>query len=873
MDAYKTTGLWISSLAEQQDDSHREHREALRNTFLEFRDKVKVLVAGIQATAPNLTVHDISHLDRLWETASLIAGPNYPLNALEAFVFGGALLLHDSALCYEAYEGGLAGVRATTAWKDAYSYEMLHTTDTEAAENNADFTALRQLHADQAEKLIGHAWINCDNADQLYLLENSSLRNHLGNLIGKIAASHHWTIEDVSSKLTRQFNAPPSYPQDWRVDPVKIACLLRCADAGHFYHDRAPDFLRALLKRSGISANHWKSQNWITRLDVDQSDATRESIVYTSSQDFGPSDRDAWWVASDAVDLLTKEINSSNALLIENSIPDSPAFAIRRVTGAASPELLSKYITTIDWTPFPVNIHVSNIENLADSLGGENLYGKDAHKDNLEIVFRELIQNSTDAIHARKTIEETDFSPNLKIVVRTEVDGENEFMWIDFIDNGVGMSKRVLTGPFLDFGTSFWASNLLHSEFPGLRSSTFRPVGKYGIGFFSVFMAADDVVVTTKTRNGGAESALRLVFSGHSKFRPLLQTGPFDDLPMSASTIVSIKLKERYLPFINDVEITRNVQGVPNIKTDFSDYVIGIAAGITVPISLTRNGIEKLIFKGHPISNINAIADWLTSMSYAKGDSNYPSLSEYIENASNRAEVIVEDGEILGFAALASKVEFQHSCLSARTTGGLSHSAHSRPGAPFVGFMEVHPISAKREPGAYVASDDTLRNWCNSQLNKLKREGLDSIQRLFLPYYLCEFKVDPTEIALLRITVKHENNDDIGATSIVNIEQCVDILETSEVGFFAGEGYGYAESLTVCASDKVIISPVSGGLFSYIRFENGVPANNLGFADCIHRSAIKRGLLPTWRAEETTVRGRFGNAMTLWVCSTALSLQ
>jgi len=77
-------------------------------------------VGRIASALPNLTQHDISHLDALWETATLIAGKDYPINPLEAFVFGGAILLHDSALSFEAYSGGITAIRSTIKWQDAY---------------------------------------------------------------------------------------------------------------------------------------------------------------------------------------------------------------------------------------------------------------------------------------------------------------------------------------------------------------------------------------------------------------------------------------------------------------------------------------------------------------------------------------------------------------------------------------------------------------------------------------------------------------------------------------------------------------------------------------------------------------------------------
>ena len=53
------------------------------------------------------TVHDLSHLDALWEMADLIVGTNFILNPAEAFVFGVAVLLHDAGMTVAAYPGGM----------------------------------------------------------------------------------------------------------------------------------------------------------------------------------------------------------------------------------------------------------------------------------------------------------------------------------------------------------------------------------------------------------------------------------------------------------------------------------------------------------------------------------------------------------------------------------------------------------------------------------------------------------------------------------------------------------------------------------------------------------------------------------------------
>lgn len=324
------TGLWAVSLGLKDADQEIERkRELLRSVLLRFRERASVITARIAATFPDLTVHDVTHLDALWETASLIAGDGYPLNPLEAFVLGGAILLHDAAHCFEAYAGGKTAVRSTLVWKDALASEIAAHPDEphEKLEQYCDFAAIRLLHAQQAEKLGEREWKSENDTSSFFFIEDTDLRSKYGALIGRIAASHNWSIDDVKSRLRGQVNAPGNWPSEWRVDPIKIACLLRCADAAHIDNRRAPDFLLALIRRSGVSLDHWKAQNWLSRVDADQSDPTKSSLLVTSTRAFKPSDASAWWVGG----LTNQVIRAANVFL--GYVETYPATAKRDSSG------------------------------------------------------------------------------------------------------------------------------------------------------------------------------------------------------------------------------------------------------------------------------------------------------------------------------------------------------------------------------------------------------------------------------------------------------------------------------------------------------------------------------------------------------------
>ena len=82
MHSFEKTSLWRNSLGLSSNDDEADARQMLREQLLRIRTLVEQLVTTVIRDLPGMTVHDISHLDALWETASLIAGDDYPLLSL-----------------------------------------------------------------------------------------------------------------------------------------------------------------------------------------------------------------------------------------------------------------------------------------------------------------------------------------------------------------------------------------------------------------------------------------------------------------------------------------------------------------------------------------------------------------------------------------------------------------------------------------------------------------------------------------------------------------------------------------------------------------------------------------------------------------------
>jgi hypothetical protein len=503
---------------------------------LSIRERAAQLVSRIAVDLPGMTVHDISHLDALWDTASSVAEGAINVNPAEAFVLGASILLHDAAMSLAAYPGGLADVRATVAWKDAIARLALASEESGGekfdVENPPDAIVqrivpdvLRRLHAERAEELAEQAWRTADGP-QVYLVEDSELRRFYGPTIGQIAHSHWWSVQKLEQEFSEDLGALASRTLN-RVDRVKLACLLRIADALHLDSRRAPRFLRAITNPGGISALHWSFQERLARPHIEL-----DAVVFTTGQPFGREDAEAWWLAYDTLNAVDRELRDVDLLLQGRG---REILKARRVKGAGSPEILARSVQTRGWRPVDARLQVSDVPRIVENLGGSKLYGNDP-----TVALRELIQNAADAVQARRKYQKRAADWGL---ITVGLLSEGDRVWLVVEDNGIGMSEQVLTGPLLDFGTSFWRSPLAMEEFPGLMAAGMHAIGRFGIGFFSVFMLGPVVRVYSRRCDKGQETGRLLEFRGGTSARPILSPVSGEPVPIDGGTRVEVLLK------------------------------------------------------------------------------------------------------------------------------------------------------------------------------------------------------------------------------------------------------------------------------------------------------------------------------------------
>lgn len=526
------TNLWSKAFV-AVGNGNENFQDRFANAFTRFRERVGALLTFIPSDMKQYTVHDLSHLDALWEMADLIAGTEFVINPAEAFVFGGAVLLHDAGMSVAAYPGGEKDITQLPHWEDSLAWACSVVGVVSPDEDGftraralAVTDVLRRNHAKKAEELATQKWTNPNDGAEEYLLEDSDLRAHYGATIGRIANSHHWSIRRVLTDLQPTLGAFGATPHEWSVDCVKIALLLRCADAAHLDHRRAPRFLHTLTRPAGISKLHWNFQSKIAKPQVRDG----RQLLYTSRSAFSFDEVESWHLCWDMLKMVNQELSDSFDALGDRK---KGTFAVTGVVGTKSADTLAQYVEVVGWRPIANQLQVSDVPHLARTLGGRDLYSSAIAP------LRELLQNAADAVDARAAIDDDFDARNGRITIKVlpEVNGDYT---VSVEDDGLGMSENTLTGALIDFGTSFWKSEAARVEFPGLKAR-FEARGRYGIGFFSIFMWADVVKVCSRKFSEGLADARVLEFPSGLGGRPILRPAA----PGEASTRFSTKITSR----------------------------------------------------------------------------------------------------------------------------------------------------------------------------------------------------------------------------------------------------------------------------------------------------------------------------------------
>ncbi len=136
---------------------------------------------------------------------------------------------------------------------------------------------------------------------------------------------------------------------------------------------------------------------------------------------------------------------------------------------------------------------------------------------NKEIFLRELVSNASDAADKLRfeAVSNGDlYEGDTELKIRISFDKEAKTLTIS--DNGIGMSRDEVIenlGTIAKSGTAQFMQKL-----SGDQKKDAQLIGQFGVGFYSAFIVADRVVVTTRRAGAPVDEAVRWECSGDAEF-------------------------------------------------------------------------------------------------------------------------------------------------------------------------------------------------------------------------------------------------------------------------------------------------------------------------------------------------------------------
>ena len=165
-----------------------------------------------------------------------------------------------------------------------------------------------------------------------------------------------------------------------------------------------------------------------------------------------------------------------------------------------------------------------------------------------EIFLRELISNASDACDKLRYQSLT--NPDLlndedELAVHVSFDEKKKTITVK--DNGIGMDHDDVIeniGTIARSGTKNFLDSLT-----GEKTKDAQLIGQFGVGFYSVFMVADHVTLSTRKADVTSEDGV--IWSSDGQGEYTIETAPVE----SRGTTITLKLKKDEKEFLNDYRL------------------------------------------------------------------------------------------------------------------------------------------------------------------------------------------------------------------------------------------------------------------------------------------------------------------------------
>lgn len=312
-----------------------------------------------------------------------------------------------------------------------------------------------------------------------------------------VCESHH--LNDLGDIDKYKVDQPYGNSDSETANLQYAAVLLRTCDLLHITRDRTPSIeYRVISPLDPISQLEWAKQMGVNRVKPKMG-VNKEGLPDEDS----PKDTVAvyaFFTTADAFFGLTSYLTYAQDELAKSSEWIGNTHRLK----LAPYEFPWRWIdeSQVEADGFLRDTFEFNLDQarILDLLTGHTLYNDS------RVVLRELVQNSLDAIRLQQRVQ-----PGFQDG-RVAIHWDNEKRVLSVLDNGTGMTQRIITKFLLTVGSSRYQDEEFRKQYPD-----FAPISRFGIGVLSAFMIADtvDIVTCNQDEDDARHLSLRSV---HGKY-------------------------------------------------------------------------------------------------------------------------------------------------------------------------------------------------------------------------------------------------------------------------------------------------------------------------------------------------------------------
>ncbi len=234
---------------------------------------------------------------------------------------------------------------------------------------------------------------------------------------------------------------------------------------------------------------------------------------------------------------------------------------------------------------------------------------------NKEIFLRELISNASDAIDKLKFISLTDSKVSQDFKITITLDKENKKIIIE--DNGIGMTDKDLEK---NLGTIAESGTLAFKKENSDKTDN-QLIGQFGVGFYSAFMVADKIAVTTKAY--GSEDAFKWESAGVEGYT--IEKAEKESLGTSIEIFLKADSEDcKYSDFLEEYKIAGLIK-------EYSDYI-----RYPIQMMMTRSKVKEGSPEDKPeyeqVSELETLNSMVPLWKKAKAEVSKENLEEFYKN-------------------------------------------------------------------------------------------------------------------------------------------------------------------------------------------------------------------------------------------------